>query len=81
VNEITRLKLRIESLRGLCKWASGRLLDVGDVDGADKVLELVGDAEKPELDLFADKKLEDEQASSYKKGWDDAMSVVDVDAE
>jgi hypothetical protein len=56
-------------------------LDVGDVDGADKVLELVGDAEKPELDLFADKKLEDEQASSYKKGWDDAMSVVDVDAE
>ena len=28
-----------------CKWASGRLFAAGDLEGADKVLELVGDME------------------------------------
>ncbi len=36
---------RIERLRGLCKWASGRLLDAGDVEGSETVLDLVGDME------------------------------------
>lgn len=46
-SEITRMRDRIEGLRGLCKWASGRLFDAGDADGADEVLRLVGDMEPP----------------------------------
>ena len=68
MSEITRLKSRIESLRGLAKWASGRLLDAGDVDGADRVLELVGDAERPELDLYAAQSV-DFTDGTYKHAW------------
>lgn len=40
-----RMRDRIEQLRGLCKWASGALIDAGDHESADKILELVGDME------------------------------------
>lgn len=40
-----RLRDRVERLRGLCKWASGKLLDAGDHKSAGKVLDLAGDAE------------------------------------
>lgn len=45
--EVRRLHNRVERLRGLCKTASGWLLDVGRLKEADEVLRLVGDMEKP----------------------------------
>lgn len=41
--ENERLRDRLERLRGLGKWASGRLLEADDIAGAEKVMELVGD--------------------------------------
>lgn len=43
--ENEQLRDRLERLRGLYKWASGRLLDTDDIAGAEKVMELVGDKE------------------------------------
>ncbi len=40
-----RLRDRVERLRGLCKWASGKLLDAGDHKSAVAVLALAGDSE------------------------------------
>lgn len=45
-----RLCDRIERLRGLCKSASGWLLDAGDVEHSDIVLGLVGDMESTQGD-------------------------------
>ena len=44
---LERMRTRIESLRGLCKSASGWLHDAGDAENAERVLELVGDMELP----------------------------------
>lgn len=46
-SEIERLRNRVECLRGLCKTASGWLLDADRIAEADEVLRLVGDAEPP----------------------------------
>lgn len=46
--ENERLHDKIERLRGMCKWASGRLLDAEDIAGAEKVMELIGDKEPSE---------------------------------
>lgn len=43
--ENEHLRDRMERLRGLCKWASGRLLEANDIAGAEKVMELAGDKE------------------------------------
>jgi len=43
--ERKRMRDRIESLRGLVKWCSGRLLDANDVESANEAMELVGDME------------------------------------
>jgi len=40
-----RMRDRIESLRGLVKWCSGRLLDANDVESANEAMRLVGDME------------------------------------
>jgi hypothetical protein len=45
--EIRRMRDRIERLRGLCKSASGWLLDAGDSANSEVILGLVGDMEKP----------------------------------
>ncbi len=42
---IGRMRDRIERLRGLCKSASGWLLDAGDTEHSKKVLDMVGDME------------------------------------
>jgi hypothetical protein len=46
-HEIDRLRNRVERLRGLCKSASGWLLDADDVEHSEIVLDLVGDMEPP----------------------------------
>ena len=46
IAEIERLRLRVENLRGLCKSASGWLLDAGDTAHADDLLRYVGDMER-----------------------------------
>ena len=45
--EVRRLHDRVERLRGLCKSASGWLLDAGDIDNSAAILGLVGDMELP----------------------------------
>ena len=45
--EVRRLHARVERLRGLCKSASGWLLDAGDIDNSEAILGLVGDMEAP----------------------------------
>lgn len=45
--EVKRMRDRIESLRGLVKWCSGRLLDANDVESANEAMRLVGDMEPP----------------------------------
>lgn len=42
-SEIERLRYRVECLRGLCKSASGWLLDADDLENAELILDLVGD--------------------------------------
>lgn len=44
-HDAERLRDRVERLRGLCKWASGKLLDAGDHKSAGTVLDLAGDSE------------------------------------
>lgn len=46
LDEIDRLRHRVERLRGLCKSASGWLLDAGDTVNSEIVLDLIGDAEE-----------------------------------
>lgn len=46
-SEATRMRHRIECLRGGLKSAAGWLLDVGDLDGHEKCLEMAGDMEPP----------------------------------
>lgn len=43
--EIERLADRVNRLRGLCKSASGWLLDAGDVKNSEAILKLIGDME------------------------------------
>lgn len=45
--EISRMRRRIECLRGGLKSASGRFLDVGDLESADDCLRWAGDMEPP----------------------------------
>lgn len=45
LEELKRMRDRIERLRGLCKWASGKLFEAGLTEEANKILELVGDME------------------------------------
>jgi hypothetical protein len=40
-SELDRLRAECESLRGLAKWASGRLLDAGDHTSAQEVLDKI----------------------------------------
>jgi hypothetical protein len=47
-DEIERLCHRVNSLRGLCKSASGWLFDLDDIKHADIVLDLIGDMEPNE---------------------------------
>jgi len=51
LKEIERLRNRVERLRGLCKSASGWLLDADDVEHSEIVLDLVGDMEPPNAPL------------------------------
>lgn len=44
-SEIKSLRGRIERLRGLCKSASGWLLEAGDIEHSELVLDLAGDME------------------------------------
>lgn len=45
--EISRMRHRIECLRGGLKSAAGWLLDANDLDGHEKCLEMAGDMEPP----------------------------------
>jgi hypothetical protein len=43
--EVLALKAERDRLRGLCNWASGRLLDTGDVAGHEKILAALQEGE------------------------------------
>ncbi|WP_461521450.1 hypothetical protein [Porticoccus sp.] len=46
-SEVHRLHNRVECLRGLCKTASGWLLDAGKDTASDEILSLIGEVEAP----------------------------------
>lgn len=82
-------RIRIEQLRGLCKWASGQLFDAGDINGANEVLRLVGDMEPNEklkeqkaierLEKWVEEVFSKGYHPEFKKGLASALHVINDD--